>query len=231
MHKLHLHEEILLLSLKDREGTVEFGTDYHNALAGAILAELLLSERVRVVTEEKKVFAEVTDRTPIGDTVLDECLSKIDNAKRRETLETWVSQFASIGQLKHRVAARLCEQGILRTDEEKVLLIFSRRVYPEVDPGPEQELIRRLEAAIFTDAEEVDVRTVITISLAKSANLLHIPFDKEKLNQREDRIKALVNGELIGATTQEAIQAAIQAAEAAMMVTVMFPVMFGGTSS
>ena len=45
---LFLHEEILLLALKDEEGTIASGTTYEFAAGGAILAELLLQKRVRV---------------------------------------------------------------------------------------------------------------------------------------------------------------------------------------
>ena len=39
---LFLHEEILLLALKDEEGTIASGTWYQQAIAGAILATLYL---------------------------------------------------------------------------------------------------------------------------------------------------------------------------------------------
>jgi len=40
---LHLHEQVLLLALKDRKGTPESGAGFHHlALGGAILAELAL---------------------------------------------------------------------------------------------------------------------------------------------------------------------------------------------
>jgi len=40
--QLHLHEEILLLVLKDKDGTVASGTWSSLALGGAVLAELML---------------------------------------------------------------------------------------------------------------------------------------------------------------------------------------------
>ena len=42
MKSLFLHEEILLMVLKDKEGTMISGVMYSQAIAGAILAELLL---------------------------------------------------------------------------------------------------------------------------------------------------------------------------------------------
>jgi hypothetical protein len=44
---LWLHEEILLLALRDKEGTFASGSHHRHALGGAILAELLLAQRIR----------------------------------------------------------------------------------------------------------------------------------------------------------------------------------------
>ena len=46
--KLYLHEEIMLLALRDKEGTIAAGPTYQYAIGAAVLAELLLSERIVV---------------------------------------------------------------------------------------------------------------------------------------------------------------------------------------
>lgn len=101
----------------------------------------------------------------------------------------------------------MCRRGILRADEDKILWIFTRRVYPEVDPVPERQLIERMRKAIFTDGQDIDPRTVILISLAKSAGLLNVVFDKNKLKSRQARIKQIIKGEMSGTATSEAIAA------------------------
>ena len=50
---LFLHEEIMLLTLLDDKGTAAWGTQYSFGMGGAILAELLLDERIRVVTPKR----------------------------------------------------------------------------------------------------------------------------------------------------------------------------------
>jgi hypothetical protein len=45
-NKLHLHEEVLLLALKDDKGTPFATTQYGFAMAGAMVAELVLAERI-----------------------------------------------------------------------------------------------------------------------------------------------------------------------------------------
>ena len=218
---LYLQEEIMLLTLRDKEGTIASGTNYRYAIGGAVLAELLLRNRVTVDEEKrKKRFLRLVDSTPLGDPVIDECIQKVKTAKRRAQLQAWVSRFAGVKNAKHRVAEKLCRRGILRADEDKVLMIFSRKIYPEIDPEPEREIIDRLSDAIFTDTQDVDPRTVVLLSLAKSADILKVNFDKKKLKTRKKRIEQVVNGEMTGKATKDAIAAM----QAAVMVAIFFTV-------
>jgi len=169
----------------------------------------------------------VSSTTQVGDPLLDECLVKINDAKRPNKIENWVSKLANTKNLKHRVAEQLCRRGILKVDQDQVLLIFSRTVYPEVDPRPENEIIERMRRAIFTEIGDVDPRTAVLISLANAADLLRYAFDKKKLKERKARIEAIANGDLVGQATKEAIQAM----QAAVMVAVMIPTVVASTSS
>jgi Golgi phosphoprotein 3 len=225
---LFLHEEILLLALRDVEGTIASGgTMYQYAIGAALLAELLLSKRIEVEQSGRKKLVNPVSPTPLGEPLIDECLEKIGNAQRRAVLQTWVSRFASVKNLKHRVARQLCRRGILRANEDKVLLLFTRKIYPEVNPGPERELIRRLEHAIFTETRDVDPRTVVLLSLADSTGLLKVVFDKKMLKSRKARIKQIVNGEITGKAATEAIQAM----QAAVMVACIMPAVMTTTIS
>ncbi len=215
-NNLFLYEEIMLLALRDEEGTIASGTMYQYAIGAAVLAELLLNQRIVVDQSAKRKLVDLVSSTPLGDPLLDRCLEKVTTAKRRAALQTWVCRFAAVRNIKHLIAQRLCRRGILRADEDKVLLIFTRKIYPEVDPKPERELIERLRQAIFTDATDVDSRTVVLVSLANSASLLNVVFDKKMLKARKTRIEQIINGEITGKAAQEAIQAVV-------MMAVMMP--------
>jgi hypothetical protein len=216
--RLCLHEEITLLALRNRSGTIASGTNYQYAIGGAVLAELLLEGRVTVETKRKKKFLRLMSSKPLGDPIIDECLQKVVDAKRRAQLRVWVSRFAGVKKLKHKIANQLCKKGILRSDEDKVLLVFSRRIYPEINPEPERQIMNRLQDAIFTDTDHVEPHTVVLLSLAKSTNVLKVNFDKKKLKTRKDRIERIINGDVTGKATKEAIDAM----KAATMVVLMY---------
>ena len=211
--KLHLHEELMLLALHDEKGTIVSGNSRFG-IGGAIAAELLLQERIRLDESRRRKLVEVRSIRRIGDPVVDECLKKIRDAKRRASLQTWITRFSSLSKLQHRVAGRLCERGILKADEKQLLVIFKRRIYPEIDPGPEQEIIERLRVAIFGNDREVEPRTVVLASLAKAVGLLNPIFGRKEVRLRRQRLVSLAQGDLAGKATADAVAAA-QAAVAA----------------
>jgi hypothetical protein len=148
---LHIHEQLLLLALRDEKGTLESRAGmYQYALGGAILSELLV-EGCIAVGEDKKKLVDVVKIKRMYEPVLDECLGMIASAKRRRSASNWVSRFGQIRKLRHRVASGLCHRGILKDSEDKVLLFFTRRIYPTIDPGPERRLVGSLRKAIFSE--------------------------------------------------------------------------------
>ena len=122
--------------------------------------------------------------------------------------------------MKGRVARELCRKGILKTKEDKVLLIFTRKLYPEINHKPEKALIEKLHKAIFTNTNDLDTRTIMLVSIASKTNLLNTVFDKKELKQRKDRIEKISNGDVFGKATGEAIKAM----QAAIMVACVVPV-------
>ena len=218
---LRLHEEVLLLALRNDKGTVAGGVMYQQAAGGALLAELILEKRLGTVTEGRSTYAVVEDRSPLGDALLDECLEQVAAASRRGKLATWVGRFAGMKKLLHRAAAGLRDKGVLREDESQLLVLFTRRTYPELDPSYEREITDRLDRAIFSDDGSVDARTAVLIALAHHAGLLKANFDKGRLKDRRDRIESVINGHAVGNATKEAIDAV----KAAILVTTLIPVM------
>jgi hypothetical protein len=63
--QLFLHEELLLLALKNEKGTIEFGVDYGNMMGGAALAQLLLEERVRLDGTKKNAKLRSISAKPV----------------------------------------------------------------------------------------------------------------------------------------------------------------------
>lgn len=212
---LHLHEQILLLVLRDEAGTIESRAGmYRIALGGALLAELLLQGRI-AIADDKKKLVEVVNETPIGEPVLDEALEKMASAKRRRRASAWVSSLSGLKRLRHRVAEGLCRRGILKDSEESVLLIFRRKAYPTIDETYERRLVDAMRSMIVGGSTG-DARTAIVTALAHAAGSLRAHFDRRFLKQHKRQLDKIAKGDLVGGATREAVQAAQAAVIAAV---------------
>jgi len=211
---MRLHEELLLLALREREGTTHW-VSWPTAVGAALLAELVAAGRVALPTDGKKQFVEAVDRRPLGDPLLDECLAKVAAAPRRAQVAVWIARFAGVKELKGRIAQGLCRQGVLRSDERSVLLLFKQRIYPEVDPRPEQEVRDRLRRLVFAETTRRDQRTLLLLSLADAGGLLPLLFEKRQLKERREWVAELVAGEPLGRRVREIVAAQHAAAVAA----------------
>lgn len=216
---LRLYEEVMLLALRDKEGTVHFGALVQYGVAAACVAELLLDRRIAVEADAKKPLVDVVDRTPLGDDLLDECLGRLANAKRRGTVKTWVTRLAGVHRLRARAAEALVRRGVLKSAEGRVLLLFPRTTFPERDPKPEREIVARLRRAIFGGRVEVDPRTTVLIALTHATGILPHVFDKKRLRERKARIQQITDGNLVGKATKEVVEAVLAAVIAASAVT------------
>jgi hypothetical protein len=213
---LRLHHELLLLGLHDDKGTLAFGQMVELGLAGAVLGELLLEERVLLRPEGRKGRPLVTlvSRAPFGDEILDEGLRRLAEARRRADPATTVSRLSRIPQLRARTALALCRYGILREEEGRVLLLFRRRVYPTVDPAPERALVERIRNAVEDPTVEVSPRTALLLSLAHTTGTLRAIWSGKEIRARKARLEAVSS---LGGPGGAAAREAVKAAEAAMV--------------
>lgn len=216
---LHLYEQMLLLALDDERGTVHFGVSATHAVAGALLAELLLDGRLTLDGDGKSAHLVVASAAPVGDELLDECLRMVVADSRARKASHWLMKFTSIGKLHHRAAARLVDRGILRIEQDRILLLFERTRYPEKDRRPERELRLELKRALLGSGRDIEPRTVTLIALAHRTGLLARALDKRLLKDRRDRLERIASGDVAAGAAREVLAAM----QAAIMVAVIVP--------
>jgi hypothetical protein len=125
-----------------------------------------------------------------------------------------VSRLGNRPRLRHDVALALCARGILREDEQRILALFRRKVYPTVNPKPEQALIRRIRA-VLDGGRTPDPRTAALIALAGLTNTLRAIYDRKTLRTLKPRLKALAESQAGSQAAREAVAAAQAAVMAA----------------
>ena len=210
-HTLRLHEEARLLAHLPEKGRSPFGSTHVHALAGGVLGELLLEERVRVEGEKRKARLMVVQPRQLGDPLVDEWLERMRSARKPAAPATWAQRIAGGKHLDVRVTERLCALGLLRPEERRSLWVFKVRRHALARPDVREEIVGRLRHAIVSDGPVDDPRTVVLVALVKAAGMV---VDRATAKARKARLKALAEGQAAG----EAAAAAVAAAQAAAMV-------------
>ena len=209
-----LPEEVLLVALHSTGALRGFHTNY--ALGGAVLGELLLRGEVGIKGAGRKERVIMVEDAADGGSLLDECRSLVRDAKRLRAPAAWVAAFARTKKLTHQVAEPLRSRGVLRAKETRVLWVFPRRLYLQMDRRPRREAVERLHTAIFgSDANPgLDPRTTALLALADAVGLLRPVFGWKPIWRRRAHIKQLVRHDPVGRAVRGAVHAAAAAASA-----------------
>ena len=209
MDHRRLARELLLLGLDDAGRVAGRNPGFDFALAGAVLLDLALAEKIDVV--DKRVVP--LDRERTGDAVLDEAVGGIVLSRRRRRAKDWIPRLAR--GVRKRLLAQLVRQGAARIETVHVLRIFPSVRYPVTAPDLVAELRRRVDAAVRGGGQP-DPRTAALCSLLAPAGLdrrLFPDLPRRELRRRLDEIAQ-------GNWASAAVRAAVRDVQAAMAATV-----------
>lgn len=206
---LTLLEEFVLLSLDDKTGAhlplppsaCSFG------LAGAILSDLVMAERIS--TENKQV--KVLNPLPTGNTLLDPWLVMIAERAGVHSIHYWIATLSDHKrEIEKSAINHLIDRGILKREDKKILWVVGLRRYPTIHNEERLEVRTRLRNLILTD-EKPDHFDATLISLLQGCYLLEEVFAGESFLDRADRITFLANSDPVGkevaATTKDTLDA------------------------
>ncbi|GLZ78811.1 hypothetical protein Afil01_36180 [Actinorhabdospora filicis] len=212
MRTLRLADELLLIAYDDDTGRNR-ATGLELGLAGSLLLELALSERLRV-DGRKKVH--VVSAASIGDEFADEALARVGADKPR-TARSWVNTFSR--KLLPRVRERLVGEGVLREEVHKVFGLFPYRYYPLADGRGEGEARARLERAAGNGVAG-DARTAALAGLIRATSLERRALPGLSSWEARRVVKGLAEAGWAGEATREAIAATQMAVIAAVTASV-----------
>ncbi|TWT64266.1 GOLPH3/VPS74 family protein [Rubinisphaera italica] len=214
---LHLYEELLLLALHDEKGTLNGGYIEH-ALAGAVLAELLLEDQIIIDDQANGLIKLQMDKEP-DDPLFRKAYRLINLWQKPMSLEGLLSELANLSSLRYLATEQLCDRGVVENVEETILYIFSRNIYPTLNPAPEQEIVSRIRDGIFNDEAQLDPRTCALISLAHHTDYITAAISFHERAKHKARIEVIAKEELAGSATQKAIAACQAAVTASILMT------------
>jgi hypothetical protein len=210
-------EELLLLAYSEEEGKqLISATQLDPALAGAIIAELAVAERVEL-SDQKLTL---TSPAPLGDDELDATLARIAAEGKARKPAWWVQRLQS-GKLRRRLLTRLAESGVLAEERGKILGVFPTTRWPEADPSVEANVRERVSSAL--GGADPDARTAILIAIMHAAKLDRKAFP----GASKERIKEIAEG----AWAADAVAKTIAAINSAMTAAITSAAVAGAITS
>ena len=209
-----LVQELMLLGLGADGRVVGRNPGFDYALAGAVLLELALAQRLDVV--DKRVAA--LPGAPLREPVLADALSAIERDKRRRAKD-WIPRLSR--SLRKRVLADLVRGGLTGMQVTHVLKVFPSTRYPVTDAAGLPELRAAVEAAVrgagtvaelpVAELPVAEPRVAALCSLIGPAGLgrrLFPDLPRRELRRRLDEISR-------GTWASEAVRAAVREVQAA----------------
>jgi len=212
---LKLSEKLLLLAVDDEKGTmVSDQIHLHYSLAGALILEMTLSERIGLIDD--RVVLQNSGATK--DPIINEIIALIQKSSKRKKINYWVSKIGQKGgKFQKETINNLISKGILRKQEDKILWIIPYNKYPTVNAKPENEIRRELRDIVL-HGQQPNQENLMLLGLTQASNLIKEIFpNKEHRKTAKIKIKELTSESKVS----KAVDSAIEGVQAAVMVAVM----------
>ncbi|MGW4214924.1 GOLPH3/VPS74 family protein [Lentzea sp. NPDC004789] len=204
-----LAEDLMLLFIDNESGrSLADSTSVENALAGAVLIELVNSGRVAFEPNGKKV--RVVDPTPLRDPLLQESVTRLDKPMKPQRAVERLRK-----RLRDNVIAQLEGRGVVRVEPRKVLGIFPAKSYVITDEARFAE-VRQAVGEVALGYRTPDARTGSLITLLHAVKAVHKVFDGDR-REMTRRAREIAAGSWAGEAVRRAVEA-IQAGVAAAAV-------------
>jgi hypothetical protein len=212
--KLNLIEEFLLIALDDDKGKFVIDSTYlSHGLAGAILLEMALREKIDISGETVKL---INDSYEV-EMVINKVVDQIKAAPQRK-VKKWIELLArQANELKKETLLRLENKGILRKEEHKILWVIPNNKYPTSNITPENKVRQRLDDVLMNGAQS-ETRDIMLLTLIDVSDLTKEAFrNMEDYAEVKEKIKAVTHDMKIS----QAINKSIREIQAAIMVALL----------
>jgi hypothetical protein len=207
---LTLPEELVLLALDTESGAVSScGSRLSYALAGGVLAELLLGGHIRI-NDNRVEAAVVPDAGCLAAVAYEHILREPGRS-----LKHWVERLAAKLHIREQALAALGARGILH-DEDRHFLVFHYHRYPLDQVQIREELRQRLRGALLVNESPRDKALA---ALAEPCGLLRRAFGHEEWHEHKKAAADMARSWPISAAVlkvAEEMDAAIVAATVGM---------------
>lgn len=215
--ELNLIDQLTLLALDDDKGTLlADSTSYSYAIAGALVMELALDERIDL-SGEKVVLK---DKTKTNDKIVDTYFEAIIESKKERKINYWVEKFGNkADKIKRDTIDKLIDNRILEKKEDKILWIFSYSKYPAQNSRPENQLRKRLYD-IIVNSHRPELKEIMLLNLIESCSLGKEVFGKEQVKTFKKRLKSINEYDHLGDSISKSVKEICEAINAMLIIMI-----------
>lgn len=184
MKELRLSEEMLLLAINEKKGTIAWYKMpvVNYGVAGAIIRELLEQGKVKLEDDIIKII----DLDPTGDPIIDDALNILDKTKKDKKVHHWISKLSK-KEFRTTLFENLLNKGVLRKmHDEELRWSFSKERYTLWFDRPLRQMQKDLHD-ILIRGKKADEKSLKLIGLAHACNLYGQVFKirEEKITAKE----------------------------------------------
>lgn len=201
-----LAEDLLLLLIDDTTGkAVLDSTRLERVLAGAVLVELAIAERVGVTPPDarpKDRRIVVRNGAGVGDGILDEALARLAGKPLRpgRAVEKLVKG------LRQTLLTRIADAGFVREEHRRALGVFPTTAWPAVRPEHEARIRAGLRSVLIGGSHP-DGRTAALISLLTAVDAVPKVIVADDRRALVRRARSIAEGDWAGRAVREAVDA------------------------
>jgi len=212
--ELNIIEKLILLSLDDEKGNLlSSGPQFNTAIAGAVIAELIILEKLRI--SEKRI--KVSNTISTGDKVLDYALSEIRKSKKDKKLSHWVFTLANKAPKTIEIyEQKFIDNKIVYRQESKVLWFFNKTNFPAKDSSLENIFRTELNNIIFKN-KPAELNNKILIGLIEASNLNKEIYGKKLSKETKRIIKDIYKSDNLALIIHDKVQEAYNSMVAVMV--------------
>ncbi len=206
---LGLHEEVLLLAVRDAEGTVDpRAVHWAEALAAATLAELVLLGHLALDATRGGLLTAAPGDAP-DDPVLAGVLGRVRRFGKTATLAYWTDRLCRETKWRIATAEGLVRRRILAVRRHGAIPFFSTKSLPARDIGPETALRAELKKAPLRPAPSP--RNSARLALVVVGDLLANVYPSAPDQEAARRVRRAIRAHPIGRAIVDAVDAVHEA--------------------
>jgi hypothetical protein len=208
-----LPEKLFMLAIDDERGTLS-ATDRATlccSLAGALLAELALANRLRL----KDGRLVLTDPTPLGDPLYDQVLGLLASVKKPHKLNRWLEAVGGKGIIR-TMATRLAERRVIRMEKKHYRWVVPYETHPRVNASAKYWIKQQLRSVVLAGGPAT-ASDLALLSLIKTCQLSRLLFTRDERKFAIRKVEQLVQGDIFGETVAATLSGIVAATAAAVV--------------